>query len=204
MTQVTIEGAVGKLEAEFYKSAAESKAVYGLLCHPHPLYGGSMHDRVIGFVDNALREQGFGSLKFNFRGVGDSVGAHDKGIGEVDDVAAVASWLRDNADVDQLVLIGYSFGAIVTLNAHTQVDCDQLILLAPPVLMMPTLGSFSKPCLAILGGSDLIVEPIETITWLEAAGGSCEIITDADHFFANSCDEMGSLISTFIKAASDN
>ncbi len=89
----SIPTAAGHLEAVYTGNADATRAI--VLCHPHPQYGGNLHDAVVETLDGAARRHGFATLKFNFRGVGDSTGHFDNGVGEVDDLLSALAWLRD-------------------------------------------------------------------------------------------------------------
>ncbi|MEZ5557383.1 MAG: hypothetical protein R3E86_02385 [Pseudomonadales bacterium] len=147
-----IPGPVGALEADFSAGATPARG-HAVLCHPHPLYGGSMHDAVLGCVSDALLSAGVSCLKFNFRGVGASEGRHDGRGGEVEDLGAALAWLLaeppDGVPVTSLWLCGYSFGAHVvwqylarqasgTGRAHALASSAggrvaRVLLVAPPV-----------------------------------------------------------------------
>ena len=120
---ISIDGPKGKIEAQLRLSDSGS-GEFSLLCHPHPLYGGSMDDVVLTYIDAALEARDVSSLRFNFRGVGASTGVHDKGVGEVDDLHYLGDWLRENHNVNRLIVCGYSFGAIVALKALGALVCD--------------------------------------------------------------------------------
>ena len=105
-----ISSPAGELEADYYNPAQAQNAA--LLCHPHPSYGGSMHDAVLALSAASLDNSGadWAHLRFNFRGVGKSTGSFDEGVGEQDDLVAAWDWLRAQNDWQSLTLIGYSFG----------------------------------------------------------------------------------------------
>ena len=106
---VWIEGPAGKLEGAL-RDAERPRATV-VIAHPHPLYGGTLHNPVIFHVDRELNRAGMATLRFNFRGVQGSDGFHDEGRGEVRDVAAAAEWIRSRYPDPPLLLVGYSFGS---------------------------------------------------------------------------------------------
>ena len=108
------EGPAGRLEAALRVAATPRAAA--VVAHPHPLYGGSLHNPVVFHAERGLNAAGLTTLRFNFRGVGSSEVAHDEGRGEVEDVAAAACWLRGAAPGAPLLLVGYSFGAWCALR----------------------------------------------------------------------------------------
>ncbi len=110
-----LDGPAGRLEA-LLNSGAESGTYAALVCHPHPMFGGTLHNKVVFHAMKALNRFGFPVLRFNFRGTGLSEGEHDHGIGEADDVRIAIDWL-DNEFHRPLIFAGFSFGAAVGLRA---------------------------------------------------------------------------------------
>src|SRR5436190_23585729 len=116
---VWIPGPVGKLEGALRTADSPRAAV--VLAHPHPLYGGTLHNPVVFHADRELNRNGLTTLRFNFRGVEGSDGFHDDGRGEIADVAAVAAWMREFAPDRPVILVGYSFGSRCAI-AHAIAD----------------------------------------------------------------------------------
>ncbi len=111
-----IEGPAGQLEAMLEPPEDAAPGEAALVCHPHPLYGGTMHNKVVYRLARALRRNGAAVLRFNFRGVGRSQGVHDRGVGEVEDARACLAWLRARYPGLSCTLAGFSFGAHVALK----------------------------------------------------------------------------------------
>ncbi len=140
-----LEGQPGALEAVFEPAAgptAAGKAPPGvaIVLHPHPLYGGDMHNAVVQAVSHHWRERGIGTLRFNFRGTGRSAGTHDQGRGEIDDLDAAIRWVSPSGSDTALWLAGYSFGAAVLMKWLTRNARETganrpeaALLLAPPI-----------------------------------------------------------------------
>ena len=147
MERVLIPGEAGELEAEL--ECTDGLSHCAVACHPHPLYGGTMHDAVVGRLCEAATRTGMGSLRFNFRGVGASTGVHDKGIGEVDDLLSVVHWLREVRGIPSVTVCGYSFGAIVALSALARSNAEKSVLIAPPVRLSRLWPVW--PCSSIRG-----------------------------------------------------
>ncbi len=188
-----IPGPAGELEAAV--EAAEDGR-WAILCHPHPLYGGSMMDAVLDIAGARFVALGGGTVRFNFRGVGASEGRHD-GDREVDDVTAVARWLADHHGVDEPILIGYSFGACMAWRALGQLDAaERAVLIAPPLGGMAFPRIDGATAAVIAGTADSFVDQQELDEWIAAHPGSSLIAIDgADHFFggyneslADACD----------------
>src|SRR5271154_6657124 len=152
-----LAGPAGRLEALLWTSAVPDPQFVAVVCHPHPLYGGTMHNKVVFQTAKALHQRGAAVLRFNFRGVEQSEGVHDRGRGEQDDVRAAVDYLAAEFPGRPILLAGFSFGSWVGLR----VGCEdprvrQLIGLGLPVdkTDMSYLGACTKPRLIIQGGAD--------------------------------------------------
>ncbi len=183
-----IPGPVGGLEAVMACPHDRDKASpIAVICHPHPLYGGSMTNKVVHIVANTFGEMGVPTLRFNFRGVGHSQGRFDKGKGEVEDLIAACDWFTQRYPEAPLWLAGFSFGSYIAFRAHKQVSAERLLLIAPPV----TKYDFSAgaqiqiPLMVIQGGNDEIIAPEKVSAWVHRQGSpvSYEWLGDASHFF---------------------
>lgn len=196
MNSVTIPGPAGPLQAI---AAPSPNGRWAVLCHPHPLYGGSMDDAVLHTVDGVLAARGFGRLRFNFRGVGSSAGQFDDGIGETEDLLATCAWLAAEQEPAALSLAGYSFGAVVAWRAHTQLaGVERLILVAPPTAML-RLEDTPHPAtpVTVIAGDD---DPYCTLEAFQRTGGGFDVhaIAGADHFFAGKWDELAAALAQAI------
>jgi uncharacterized protein len=169
-----------------------------VVCHPHPMYGGSMYNNVVEAVLEALWRRQFATLRFNFRGVGDSEGEYDGGEGELDDVHEAVAFLAGKAGVKSVVLAGYSFGASVSLRAGlTDPAVDRLVLVALPVAgMTGPSDSTSKPVLLVSGDRDSYspLEPLRTLAGRLGSRARLEILAGADHFFGGYEARLSALI----------
>lgn len=176
-----IQGPKGRLEARLDLAPVE-KSITAVLCHPHPQYGGSMHDGILDTVASILLAQGVNCLRFNFRGVGASEGSYGEGIGEVDDLTSVVAWVKQEYARDSLWLTGYSFGSSVVWRSLGQLDVERAILIAPPVGMMsfPHQDSDTE-LLGFAGDQDDFVNIGAFNTLL---GDGAHVIAGADHFFS--------------------
>ena len=157
-----------------------------VLCHPHPLYGGSMHDGVLGLAEEAWRRRGGSSIRFNYRGVGASQGSFDGGNGEAEDVVWVANWVRDSVGARTLTLLGYSFGAGVAWRAAAALeDIAQVVLVAPPMPSMDFPHRPAPPTVLIHGDQDDFVDGAFARTWAaKQESGQLITLEGADHFFS--------------------
>jgi alpha/beta superfamily hydrolase len=155
-----LRGPVGMLECatDVPEPDCERPATI-IICHPHPLHGGTMHNKVVTILERSMRELGLRTVRFNFRGTGDSEGEHDDGYGEIDDLFAVAEWVRRTRPDDSLWLGGFSFGSFITLRAALNLDIGQLISIAPPTdrYAFDCLNHPDCPWLVIQGDLDEVV-----------------------------------------------
>jgi uncharacterized protein len=171
-----------------------------VIMHPHPLYGGDMHNPVVSAISSAAWERGFATLKFNFRGVGKSNGDYDNGKGEKDDLLGAVAFLSESG-VSRIDLVGYSFGAWVASQLEfIPTSVENIILVSPPAGMMtfshtPAIDRVT----AIITGSRDEIAPASEIRRLFKNMNSkakIKIITDADHFYGNDLESLkSSLIS---------
>lgn len=185
-----LSGPAGKLETISNVAApAEARRGVAVICHPNPVEGGTMHNKVVTMVERSLCERGLDTVRFNFRGTGASEGQHDYGDGESDDLAAVVRWVRKVRPGDALWLAGFSFGSYVSLRNAVALEADALISIAPPVarrhyefdaIALPTC-----PWLVVMGESDEVVDPQAVFDWIDSLPHKPELIRmpDTGHFF---------------------
>ncbi len=170
-----------------------------VICHPHPQYGGDMDNPIVLALTRAFQDAGFSTLRFNFRGVGGSKGAYGSGIGEVADLIAASRYLIDGGYASQLVLAGYSFGAMVTLRGGPGVAAaDGLVAVAPPLVFfdLTSLAGCVLRKLFIVGDRDGYCEVARLTAQLSAVPEpkACHVLPGADHFFSGQeemvCDAL--------------
>ena len=169
-----------------------------VLCHPHPLYGGSMDNNVIYAVSKALVEKGMAALRFNFRGVGRSEGSHDHGRGKVEAARAALAFLAGQEGVDgfRMGLMGYSFGGTVALAAAQKGEGVKAVAAVSPPEIPAT--SVSIPRLIVCGTRDPLAPTDRILAENErSGGGTVEIVKGADHFWGGYEEEMAGLVSAF-------
>ena len=200
-----LNGPGGPLEALLWTSASPNPARAALVCHPHPLFGGTMHNKVVFQAAKALHSRGFPVLRFNFRGAGQSVGAHDKGRGEAEDVRAAIDYLAQEFPALPVVLAGFSFGSVVGLKVGcTDPRVQELIGLGIPVndSDLSFLNNCSKPKLIIQGGNDQYgaKDRVEHLFQEIPEPKKLVFIPEADHFFTRKLDRVLAAISDWIGA----
>ncbi|MCK9467920.1 MAG: hypothetical protein M0Q49_00775 [Porticoccaceae bacterium] len=186
---VLVDGPAGVLEARHHAAATETVAPWvAVVCHPHPLHGGTMDNKVVTTLTRAYGALDIPSVRFNFRGVGASEGVHADGVGEVEDLAAVADWARQRYPAARLLLAGFSFGSGVAGNGALSLeDVDHLTLVAPPVgrYGFTRLTSFPCPWTLVMGEQDELVDPAGVFAWAERQSPSPRVLRlpEAGHFF---------------------
>jgi alpha/beta superfamily hydrolase len=202
---IAFPGPVGRIEvATALPDANVARAGTALICHPHPLHGGTMQNKVVTTAERALRELGLATVRFNFRGVGSSEGTYDEGHGETDDAIALAQWIAKVRPNDVLWLCGFSFGSFVALNAAQKLPVAQLISIAPPVERydFTHLPPPACPWLVVMGDADDVVEPAAVFAWVETLDPkpTLERMVDAGHFFHGRLIELREAIKRGVGA----
>ena len=174
-----------------------------VITHPHPLYGGDMHNNVVDIVSRAYQKNGYTTLKFNFRGVGGSQGSYSDGVGEQEDVRAAVLYLADTG-ARQIDLAGYSFGAWVNaLSVKNGLRVANMIMVSPPVAfidfkLISELGSLRL----IVTGSRDDIAPADMVEKLYPAGNpnaKFEVISGADHFYGGYQDKLEAVLADFFE-----
>jgi alpha/beta superfamily hydrolase len=178
-----------------------------VVCHPHPLYGGSMDNNVIAAISSALVEKSIIAFMFNFRGAGGSQGSFGGGKGEQEDVAAAIGWIvtQPGVDAKKLGLAGYSFGAAVALPvacADDRVRALALISLPPGAEQISQLKSCAKPKLLICGTNDMVVplEQAQLMSREAAEPKQFELISGADHVWWGYEEKLANKVAEFFKS----
>jgi alpha/beta superfamily hydrolase len=199
-----LDGPAGRLEAIFWKpQGAARPPLAAVVCHPHPLFGGTMHNKVIYQTAKSLDALGLPVLRFNFRGAGMSAGTHDRGRGEREDVRAALDFLASEFPGVPLLLAGFSFGCWVGLR----VGCEdqrvaELIGLGTPVnnTDFSFLESCTKPKLFVHGSNDEHgdVRKVEALVASLPGENQMVVVPDADHFFAGKLNQLDTAITKWL------
>jgi alpha/beta superfamily hydrolase len=202
-SRLSITGPAGSLEAIVDDSLADAPT-YAVICHPHPLFGGTMDNKVVVTLARALHATGMPTLRFNFRGVGSSSGAFDEGMGETADTAAVASYGALRWPGKHLVLAGFSFGAFVALRLALERDTSRLITVAPPVdrFDFTDLTAPGCPWLIVQGDADDLVDPRRVLAWAKALDPPPKLVVmpGVGHFFHGHLPELRDAVIDTIRS----
>ncbi len=197
-----ISGPAGPIEALVERPQVAVAGTVAVCCHPHPLYGGTMQNKVVHTLARAAQDQGVTSLRFNFRGVGGSGGGHDKGEGESDDAAAVADWCQRELGTGYLWALGFSFGSYVALRLAAARDARLLVSVAPPVQRFDfaRLEVPRCPWLVVQGDADLLVNHEAVLGWTRTLDPApeVEIVAGAEHFFHGRLTALRSLVGEWL------
>jgi len=202
-TEFLLTGPAGRLECIADVPEGQARAATAVLCHPHPQHGGTMHNKVVTIMERALRELGLRTVRFNFRGAGDSEGEFDDGAGELDDLLAVVEWVRRARPDDDLWMGGFSFGAWISLRAAQDLPVRTLISIAPPVerygfgeLLPPNC-----PWLVVQGDEDDVVSPKAVYAWVEQLDRKPELVVmeGTGHFFHRRLMDLRGLIKNAVQ-----
>jgi len=196
-----IAGAAGDIELIVDLPAAAPRAV-AVCCHPHPLFGGTLTNKVIHTVARSFTTQGAAAVRFNFRGVGASQGAHDDGIGETDDLVTVAEWARSRWPDLPLWLGGFSFGSYVALRGAARLAPALLVTVAPPVGRwdFSSIAAPTCPWLVVQGSEDELVPAAGVVAWAQALQPAVRIamLDGATHFFHGRLHELQDAVAAFV------
>ena len=194
-----LQGAVGVIEVAIDAPAIQAAPKgFAVIAHPHPLYGGTLDNKVVQTLARAFTQCGWTVVRFNFRGVGATQGVHDEGQGELDDMLAVVAHL---APVGALCLAGFSFGAFVTTHAfdrlHTIRQIDKLVLVGTSVVRSaaaPIATAEHGKTIVIHGEADDTVELTAVMDWARPQSLPVTVVPGGGHFFHGQLPLLKSLV----------
>ena len=201
--RITLEGPAGDIEAlvevpTVEPSAGAAPACFGVVCHPHPLHGGTLDNKVVYTVARAFVELGAPAIRFNFRGVGRSAGSYDEGRGETEDVLAVVAHGRERWPDAALWLGGFSFGGAVAVRAAAQARPERLVTVAPGITRVPMEGVDSPACpwLIAQGDADDVIDPAAVQAWAsrQSTPPAIRLLPGAGHFFHGRLHELRQIV----------
>ena len=204
---VVLGGAAGALEAVAETPAGSAAPAFMVICHPHPLHGGTMTNKVVTTLARTAHELCVPTLRFNFRGVGASAGSFDEGRGETEDALTAIAWGRQRWPGASLWLAGFSFGGFVALRASATNSAGavaRLVTVAPALarnfgsvrdITVPTC-----PWLVVLGDADEVVDPLVTISWVEQLQPRPQlaVLPGVGHFFHGQLAALQQQVSPFL------
>ncbi len=207
MPEIILNGPEGRLEARYHHSETPGSPVM-LVLHPHPLYGGTMNNKVVYRLYQGFVEQGFSVLRFNFRGVGKSQGKYTDGVGELCDAATALDWLQQqNPDMTSCWVAGFSFGSWIALQLlMRRPEIEGFIAVSPPANLYDF--TFLSPCpssgLITMGDKDDVVSE-EMVGKLAAklshqTGTSIQysVLHGADHYYRNQLEDLSEVVKDYV------
>jgi len=207
MPEIIINGSEGRIEGRYHHSEQKGAPVV-LVLHPHPLYGGTMNNKIVYRLYHIFAQNGFSVLRFNFRGVGKSQGKYDEGIGELSDAATALDWLQlQNPDAPTCWISGFSFGAWIALQLlMRRPEIEGFAAVSPPANLYDF--SFLSPCPAAgiitQGDKDDVVQEdavAKLATKLSGNHGNpveYHPIAGADHYYRGVEEAMGNVVNDYI------
>lgn len=199
LTPLVLKGTAGDIEGLLQERDAHDHRITAVVCHPHPLYGGTMHNKVAHRVAATLFGMGVAVLRFNFRGVGASAGTFDSGEGELEDARVALQFLRERYPASRRWIAGFSFGSWVASRlAASEPDAEQLLLIAPGVhtQTFEEMRTLSVPKVVVQGMADDICRPENLARvfpqWAEPK--RLIEVPGASHFFDRQLPELAEAI----------
>jgi len=200
--ELRIAGPAGELECMLERPPSGDEQGVAVVCHPHPLHGGTMHNKVVHTLARAFVSGNIATLRFNFRGVGSSEGQYDDGRGEVDDVLAAVDWMAARRPGLPVWLGGFSFGGAMAIRAAVQRNIAGLVSVAPAAYRFAGDLAVQPDCpwLIVHGDADELVPVEETIEWVNSMepGPELQVFADTSHFFHGKLVELRNVVSDFV------
>lgn len=196
-----VEGPIGPLQVSEKLSELPITAI---ICHPHPLFGGTMENKVVSALGRACDALNVTSVRFNYRGVGESAGVYGEMEGEVEDCRAIIEWVTERRPEDKLWLMGFSFGAyIAARNVGVSQKVTQLVTVAPSVehADFNALPPIPCPWLIIQGDQDEIVPPDSVYTFAQTRSEHPTLIKmpDTSHFFHRKLIDLKTILIDYLQ-----
>jgi uncharacterized protein len=198
-----LPGPAGAIETLVAVPADPPRGI-AVVCHPHPLHGGALTNKVAYTLAAAALKAGYVAARFNFRGVGKSAGTHDAGRGETEDTLVVVDWLRQRAPQAPLLLAGFSFGAFVSLKAAASARPQLQVSIAPPFKYFadePLPPRPPAPWLVVHGRDDEVVAYADTKAVLDRYDPPPDLVTldGVGHFFHGKLGELEAAVAAFLR-----
>ena len=193
-TNHRIDGPAGALEVLFATPDSDPPLALALICHPHPQFGGTMDNKVVQTLAKAFAELGCATMRFNFRGVGNSAGVFDNGVGETEDAAAALEWAKAQVPASTpLIAAGFSFGCFVQTRLLPRSQPQQLVLVGPAVnrFKIPEVG---RDTIIIHGEEDDVVPLADVMNWARPQGLPVTVFPGAGHFFHGRLTELKAVV----------
>ena len=204
LERLSIPGPAGNLEGMLETPVDADRSCIAVICHPHPVYGGTMTNKVVHMLAKAFNELGVPAIRFNYRGVGASSGAYDEGRGETLDTLAVVRWALERWPDAALWLGGFSFGGAIALRAAAQTRPARLVTVAPAIARVDVTRVPMPQCpwLIVQGDNDELVNAQEVLTWAQSLDPQPRfaMLAGVDHFFHGRLNELRDVVVRWVAA----
>ena len=202
--RVFFRGGAGRIEAAIESPPAAPRGI-ALIAHPHPLFGGTLDNKVVQTLAKVFVELGYVALRPNFRGVGQSEGEHDRGEGETGDLVEIAGQASERFGDLPLVLAGFSFGAYVQTHVANRMVPERVVLVAPAAGFVVGGRSYSAEAvppdtIVIHGERDQTVPLANVLDWVRPLDIPIVLVPDADHFFHRRLQLLRSIVRSMWKS----
>jgi alpha/beta superfamily hydrolase len=202
--RLSIAGPSGNLEGILETPPDADSSRIAVICHPHPVYGGTMTNKVVHMLAKAFNELRVPAIRFNYRGVGASAGAYDDGRGETLDTLAVVRWANDRYPQANVWLGGFSFGGAVALRSAAQIQPARLVTVAPAIQRVDVTRVQRPQCpwLVVQGDNDELVNAQEVQAWAQSLAPPPELVllSGVDHFFHGRLNDLRDAVVRWIEA----
>jgi len=204
--RVLIPGPAGDLQALIETPTSAAPRHFAVVCHPHPLFGGTLDNKVVYTLARACEELGAPAIRFNFRGVGSSAGTYDEGIGETEDALAVIEFGRARWPAASLWLAGFSFGGAVAVRAAARAQPARMVAVSPAVMRLEQLDlevprTRTGPWLIVQGDADEVLDASAVLRWTATVSPAPEVkvLQGASHFFHGRLPELRAATLAFLQ-----
>lgn len=200
-----IEGKVGRIETAYDKVKNANPERVAIICHPHPLYQGTMHNKVVTTISRAMKSHCIESFRFNYRGVGDSQGEYGDGFGELEDLVSVYKWIKANTVAKEIILCGFSFGGAIAYMGLKKLDMVSSLVTIAPAVDRFDLNKYPKPTipwLVVQGTDDDTVNPQSVFDFMVNQNSPKLTLVKKDevgHFFHGKLTDLKEIVEDFIK-----
>lgn len=202
-TALIIPGPVGRIEALLDSPQNADVSCVAVVCHPHPVYGGTMTNKVVHTLAKAFNDLGVPAVRFNYRGVGASEGAYDEGNGETVDTLAVIDWAKQRWPKARLWLGGFSFGGPVAIRAAVRRNAERLVTVAPAIQKVAVDASNLPqiPWLLVQGDKDELVDAVEVQQWVNTVRNPPQflLLPGVEHFFHGRLHELREAVVSWLR-----
>jgi alpha/beta superfamily hydrolase len=203
---LTIAGPAGDLQALLDTPATATASAVAVICHPHPLHGGTMTNKVVHTLAKAFNDVGAPAVRFNYRGVGASAGTYDDGNGETHDALAVLEWAAQRWPGAQLWLGGFSFGGAVAIRAAVASSqgssVARLVTVAPAIRRVSVDSNTLPQCpwLIVQGDRDELVDPADIQQWAQAlpVQPRLTMLSGVEHFFHGRLNDLRTTVASWL------